>query len=240
MNEQERERLIKEFKTFFKDYLAENHKKNTLKLVDINEFQINPLLLYYLSSYLEGNTDPESLAKVLVYPRVLGTSITTTFGAGMQRFITRIMGAYGSTSSGIDIEFIDQLDGRKKYCQLKSGPNALNKDDITTINDHFKSIKNLARTNNLKVEYGDLVFSLIYGERKEVSTFIKALENKGVVVYVGQEFWHHFTGDEHFYRELIIAAGQVAKEVNMKEAVNEVIAKLSKVIDNHYSDLFGK
>jgi hypothetical protein len=239
MTDQERQGLIEEFKVFFRDVLANNHKKNTLKLIDINEFQINPLLLYYLSSYLEGNTDPESLAKVLVYPRVLGTSITTSFGTGMQWFITRIMGAYGSTTSGIDIEFIDQLDGRKKFCQLKSGPNALNKDDITTIDDHFKSVKNLARTNNLKVEYGDLVFCLIYGERKEVSSFIRALENKGVVVLVGKEFWHHFTGDEHFYRHLILAASEVAKEVNMKEAVNEVIVELSKTIDKHYQDLFG-
>ena len=239
MTEQERQGLIEQFKTFFRDTLAIRHKSNTLKLTDINEFQINPFLLYYLASFLEGNIDSESLAKVLVYPRVLGTSITTTFGSGMQKFISQIMGAYGSTASGIDIEFIDQVDKRKKYCQLKSGPNALNHDDITTIDNHFKSIKNLARTNNLKLEYGDLVFSLIYGERSEVSSFIRGLESKGVIVYVGKEFWHHFTGDEDFYRHLIVGASEVAKEVNMKEAVNEVITELSKTIDRHYKELFG-
>jgi hypothetical protein len=239
MTEQERLGLIEQFKIFFKDSLAINHKRNTLKLTDIKQFQINPFLLYYLASYLEGNTDPESLAKALVYPRVLGTSITTTFGTGMQRFITEIMGAYGSAASGIDIEFVDQVDQRKKYCQLKSGPNVINNDDITTIDNHFKSIRNLARTNNLKLEYGDLVFSLIYGERKEVSSFIRGLEAKGIVVLVGKEFWHHFTGDEKFYHHLILAASEVAKEINMKESVNEVISELSKKIDQHYKELFG-
>jgi hypothetical protein len=239
MTEQERIAIVEKFKIWFRDTLASSHKKNTEKLKDIRQFQINPFLLYYLASYLEGNTSSESLAKVLVYPRVLGTSITTSFGTGMQRFITQILGAYGSTTSGIDIEYIDQIDGRRKFCQLKSGPNAINKDDITTIDNHFKAVRNLARTNSLKLEYGDMVFSLLYGERSEVNAFIHTLEDKGVVVNVGKEFWHRFTGEPDFYRHLIVAAGEVAKEINMKEVINEVIAELSSTIDQHYKELFG-
>ena len=236
MNKKEKEGILIRFKEWFKDSLIESHRKNTEKLTDINKFNINPFLLYYLANYLEGNSTPTSLAKALVYPRVLGTSITTSFGTQMQTFITKVLGAYGSTTQGIDIEFIDQIDKRKKYCQLKSGPNAINQDDIKTIKDHFQGVKNLARTNNLHIDLGDLIFCLTYGEESEKNSFIKKLE-KDYTVYMGKEFWQRFTGDKYFYRDLILTAGEIAKEVNMKNIVDEVIEDLSKNIEKRFKTL---
>lgn len=236
MTKKQKEDLLRRFKTWFQDSLIESHKKNTEKLRDIKEFNINPLLLYYLANYLEGNSSPEALAKALVYPRVLGTSITTSFGTQMQTFITKVLGAYGSTSRGIDIEFVDQIDKRKKYCQLKSGPNALNKDDIKTIKDHFKAVKNLARTNNLSININDLIFCMIYGEDNEKNTFVKSLEDD-YTVYMGKEFWHRFTGEESFYSDLILAAGEIAKEVNMKHIVDGVIKDLSAQIEVRFKNI---
>ena len=146
---------------------------------------------------------------------------------------------FGSTTSGIDIEFIDQIDNRKKYCQLKSGPNSLNKDDVTTIINHFKSVKNLAKTNNIKIGYGDLIFALTYGEKEEINAFIKELRANDIEVFVGKEFWHRLTGDIDFYNDLIKASGEVAKEVNMKEVVDSVIKELANGIENRYKELFG-
>lgn len=231
MTKKEKEKLLLKFKDWFKDSLIVSHTKNTKKLNKIKNFQINPFLLYYLANYLEGNSNPTSLAKVLIYPRVLGTSITTSFGTHMQSFITKVLGAYGSTTKGIDIEFVDQVDKRKKYCQLKSGPNALNKDDVKTIKDHFQGVKNLARTNNLKIDLNDLIFCLTYGEVNEKNAFIKELE-KDYTIYMGEEFWYRFTGDLNFYKDLIHAAGEIAKEVNMKKVVEEVIDELSKEIED--------
>ncbi|MEI3611152.1 PmeII family type II restriction endonuclease [Pseudogracilibacillus sp. SO30301A] len=57
----------------------------------------------------------------------------------------------------MDIEFIDKLDGRKKYCQIKADPNTINHDDVTTIKNHFNGIRNLARTNNLQIGLNDLI-----------------------------------------------------------------------------------
>lgn len=239
MTKKEKNDILLKFTLWFKDSLIESHKKNTEKLRDINEFNINPFLLYYLANYLEGNSSPESLAKALLYPRALGTSITTSFGTQMQNFITVGLGAYGSTTKGIDIEFIDQIDKRKKYCQLKSGPNAINKDDIKTINDHFQAVKNLARTNNLKIDITDLVLCLTYGEESEKNSFIKALE-KNYTVYMGKEFWHRFTGDKNFYEDLILAANEVAKEVDMKQIVDEVVAELSEKIEKRFKDISTK
>jgi hypothetical protein len=90
MDQKEKNKILKSFKEWFKDSLIESHRKNTEKLKDINEFNINPFLLYYLANYLEGNSNPKSLAKALVYPRALGTSITTSFGTQMQTFITKV------------------------------------------------------------------------------------------------------------------------------------------------------
>jgi hypothetical protein len=239
MTTTEKEAILQKFKLWFKDSLIESHKKNTEKLKDINEFNINPFLLYYLSNFLEGNSDPASLAKALVYPRALGTSITTSFGTLMQgQFITKVLGAYGSSIAGIDIEFTDQLDGRKKYCQLKSGPNALNRDDVTTIKNHFKELQNRSRKNEGDVRIGDLIFCLIYGEKSEMNSFIKELNNDFNVL-IGKEFWHRFTGDEHFYRDLIISAGQIANEVDMKEVVADVIQDLSIKIEDKFKDILS-
>src|SRR5690606_17298596 len=99
----------------------------------------NPFLDKYKAQFLTGNDSPESVAKALIYPRVLGTSINTTFGSKMQKFCSEVLEGFASTTSGIDIEFIDLVDGHRKYCQVKAGPNTINKDDVDTINRHFQA-----------------------------------------------------------------------------------------------------
>ncbi len=233
MNPNEKKIVLEKFKIWFKDTLIVSHVANTKKLVDLKEFKINPFTHYYLSNFLDGNSDPKSLAKALVYPRVLGTSMTTIFGTLFQSFITKVLGGYGSTTKGIDIEFVDQIDGRKKYCQLKSGPSAINRDDVTTIKDHFKSIKNLARTNGLDIQINDTVFCLLYGEKDEKNAFILELE-KEYPVYIGKEFWYRFTGDENFYKDLIQVTNDLAKDVNMKSFLDDIVDKVSfKLIEKY-------
>lgn len=226
MDRIEKEELLNKAEAFFQE-IIDNHYKNIVKLKSLKEFDINPFLWQYLSNCLEGDSDPKSLAKTLIYPRVLGTSITTSFGQKMQQFITTL-GAYGSTTQGIDIEFTGN-DGKKKYCQLKSGPKALNRDDVKTIGDHFKGVRNLAITNNLDVGLNDLLFCLLYGEPERKNSFIKELE-KDYRVLVGNEFWTEFTGDPQFYDDLINKVSYVAQKVNMKSTIDEVVNQLAKEI----------
>lgn len=93
----------------------------------------------YLANFFTGSMDNESLARVLVYPRVLGTSINTTFGTQMQYFVNEVLGSQGSLSSGIDIEFVDRIDGMKKYCQIKAGPETIVFD--TNLLENFSRLK---------------------------------------------------------------------------------------------------
>ncbi len=138
MDKKEKQHLLNKAREWFRTGIIQNHIKNAGKLKDDKKFDINPFLAVYLSNFLTGNSAPESIAKALLYPRVLATSITTSFGTNIQKFAQEVLSSFGSTTSGIDIEFTDQIDGHKKYCQLKSGPNTIYKDDVETIAGHFK------------------------------------------------------------------------------------------------------
>lgn len=231
MDRKQKEEILLKFAAFFREKIAINHLANLHKLSNISAFDVNPFLLEYLSLFLTGKKDNISLARALIYPRILGTSITTSFGQNLQNVAPEIFkSVLGSTTSGIDVEFIDQIDGRKKYCQIKSGPNTINKDDVETIVNHFQSVKNLARTNNVPIQIGDMVVGVLYGEKENLNSFYSRIE-KDHPVFVGKEFWFRLTGDETFYISLIEAFANAAKETNAKDALEEVVIKLSKNIE---------
>lgn len=222
--------ILEKWKTFFRDEIADSHRQNTLKLQHLNEFNLNPFLDNYKANFLLGDNSPKSLATVLIYARALSTSINTTFGNKLQKFCSEILSGYASTTSGIDIEFIDFVDGRRKYCQVKAGPNTINKDDVKTITDHFSGVKNLARTNNLNVGLNDLVVGVFYGTPEKLNTHYKNIQ-KDYPIYIGQNFWYRLTGDENFYHELTSAIDEVAQEYDGRELLNEVITKLAAEIE---------
>ncbi|HAT1848274.1 TPA: PmeII family type II restriction endonuclease [Legionella pneumophila] len=229
LNKVQKEAILKAAKEWFSTIITKNHIENTIKLSKPSAFKINPFLIKYLARYLTGKTDAVSIARALIYPRVLQTSITTSFGTNAQKFISTVLGSFGSAVSGIDIEFVDQLDGRKKYCQVKLGPETINKDDVETIKNHFNSVKNLARTNNLNIQLNDLIVGVMYGEPHELSANYKKIINAHhFPVYVGQEFWYRLTGFEHFYIELSNAISEVALLNDCSSILEETVLKLSQ------------
>lgn len=84
------------------------------------------------------------------------------------------------------------------------------------------------------------MFALSYGEQSEKNSFIRKLEQQDVLVLIGKEFGIRFTGDESFYYDLIKAAGEIAREVDMKEIVDQVIDELSENIEERFEDLYEK
>lgn len=229
-----KQEILDAIKKWFRDVVAVNHIKNTNKLTQPNEFDINPFTVAYLAKFLSGNTSARSIAKALLYPRVLGTSITTSLGTNLQKFIPYLKDALGneaagSITPGMDIEFIDQIDNKKKYCQLKAGPITINKDDVTTIHNHFKNARNLARTNGASLSSDDLVIGILYGDRSKLSANYKTLEKEhGYHVFIGQEFWYRLTGEEHFYFELGRAIASVSEEFDGTELLERIIKELSE------------
>lgn len=233
MDKIKKEEILNRAKAFFLEVIMPNHINNLKKLNKLSEFSYNPFLIKYLATFLSGNDRADNIAKVLIYPRILGTSINTSFGQNIQKFCGEVLEGFGSTTSGIDIEFIDQVDKKKKYCQIKAGPQTINKDDIETISRHFTGIKNLARTNNLNIGFNDLVVGLLYGNENEISGNYKQLK-KEYTLYIGKDFWHRLTGDENFYQELIDLYGDLAKEAHGIELLEEVIGQLALEIEIKY------
>lgn len=232
MDDQHKKEVLLKAQDWFRDTISKNHIKNTKKLSNPDAFHINPFLTVYLANFLTGDASPESIAKALIYPRVLGTSITTSFGQNMQSFASKVLSSFGSTTRGIDIEFDDAVDGLKKYCQLKAGPNTINKDDVETISNHFKSIKNLARTNNLNLGYNNLIVGVLYGHENDLSSHYKSITQKyDYPVLIGQDFWTRLTGDPSFYHDLIKSIGIIAKEANFTHELEEVIAHLAGTLE---------
>ena len=89
MNENLKLEIIESGKDYFRTKIIPNHLNNLNKL-KLDSFKINPFTINYLAAFLCGNTNPISLAKALVYPRVLGTSINTSFGQNIQKFISEV------------------------------------------------------------------------------------------------------------------------------------------------------
>ena len=230
MNEQEKIELLETAKKLFREDYAKNHLNNTKKLNKLKAFKINPFLHKYLTIFAFGEYTYENRAKALIYPRAFGTSLTTGFGTFIQKkVINELKQSYGSTNSGMDIEFIDAIDGRKKYCQLKAGPETVNKGDIKPIKDSFRGMINLARTNGIAISPMDCIVGVCYGNRSELNEHYKKID-EDYPVFVGDEFWTHLTGDEHFYEDLINAFAEIAIEFSASEVVEETVQRLAENI----------
>ena len=230
MTEKEKEDILIKAKTFFRNRIASNHQQNTRKLKSLKNFNINPFTAKYLAQFTFGNSNPESIAKVLLYPRILGTSISTTFGTQLQYFCNEVLSSYASTTSGIDIEFIDTIDGRKKFCQVKAGPTTINHDDVTTIKNHFRDIRNLARTNHLDLRITDCIVGVFMelkkifvnhiNESMKTILFMLVLNSGNALQVIANYF------------DLINAFADVANEIDSSDLINNTIQQLSKEIAN--------
>lgn len=234
MNESERQAILSNARAFFRTRIAEKHKANTEKLSSLSQFNINPFTHKYLAQFAFGDSSPESMAKALVYPRVLGTSIATTFGTQLQYFCNEVLSSYASTTAGIDIEFIDALDGRHKYCQVKAGPTTINHDDVDTIKRHFTAIRNLARTNHLSLNTTDCIVGVFYGSQSVLSQSYRCIDEE-YPVYAGEEFWQRLTGDSRFYYDLINAFVEVADEMDSSAMLEQIIHQLAREIETNNS-----
>lgn len=228
MDEQQKQAIVDRGKEYFRSTIIPNHLKNLEKL-QLSSFNVNPFLINYLAAFLCGNTEPESLAKALVYPRILGTSLNTSFGQNIQVFISQLQEVVGGASGvdGIDIEFVDATDGRHKYCQCKAGPQTINKDDIATILGHFKHLMNKSRIDRLGLQIDDLVVGVLYGEADSLSANYKAIDAYHPVL-CGPVFWEHLTGDRLFYNRLAKAFGEVVEEDGIDGSAL-ILAKVKKI-----------
>lgn len=231
MNEKD---LIVKIVNYFETYIFKNHIEASLKNnARLKSYNINPIVVKYLSKILEGDYTAEGVAKALYYPRVLGTSINTSFGTRIQNMFVEIGLAEGSLIKGMDVEFIDQVDKRKKWCQLKSGPNTLNSEDVKPLIQKFSKTINLARTNKAfkNITNNDFVVGVIYGKPEDLSMHYKAIDKLHPVL-VGKDLWYRITGFPNFYEGLVEGLHESILAIDTKDLLNKGCAELAKEIKN--------
>ena len=228
------EELLEEIVKYFEIYIFENHINASLKIHSkLKSYNINPIVVKYLSKILEGNYSPEGVAKALFYPRVLGTSINTSFGTRIQNMFVELQIADGSLIPGMDIEFFDQIENRKKWCQLKSGPNTINSEDVKPLMRKFTNTIQLARTNKAlkNVNNTDFIVGVLYGDSSELSMHYKEIDKFHPVV-VGRDFWHRVTGFPNFYDGLVSALHETINNLETKELITKGCDALTEEIRN--------
>ncbi len=234
MNE---DQLLTIVNDYFKKNIFENHINSAKsKHIKLSSYKINPIVVKYLSKLLEDQFNPIGIAKALYYPRVLGTSINTSFGTRIQNMFVDLGLAEGSLIKGMDIEFIDHLDGRQKYCQLKSGPNTINSEDVNPLLTKFNKVANLARTNNTKLSNSDLTLGVLYGEEHQLSKHYQKIDRTYPVI-IGKELWHRITGFENFYPKLVKGLDSIILNLDTENILKEGYLALAKDVED--SDLFN-
>jgi hypothetical protein len=100
--ESQNELINKVCDEIMKKIIIHNRKKATNKFVKIEEYQINYFLINYLCKFFGEDVNPETLSKALYYPKVLGTSLTTSFGTNTQKLFVTLNLAKSSLIQGID------------------------------------------------------------------------------------------------------------------------------------------
>lgn len=205
-----------------------NKQVERIKSLKRKDFNINPFTISMLSQIGFGDSDSYSKARSLVYPRVFGTSLATSFGTRMQHFCVDAGFAIASGVKGMDIEFDDKETGRHMYCQLKAGPTTINKDDVDPICDSFTSARRLLKTNGYRdLQEENFILGILYGKHKDISHNYKTIESKGWNIWVGKKFWTHLTGDENYYYKLIDVAQEVAQSHNAHKHVEDLIERIA-------------
>ena len=234
MDEKELLRIVNKY---FEEKIFDNHKINSLKKNSkLKSYKINPILVKYLSKVLEDDFTPLGIAKALYYPRVLGTSINTSFGTRIQIMFVELELAKGSLIPGMDIEFIDKIDNRNKWCQLKSGPNTLNSDDVSPLLKKFSTVANIARTNQISLNNSDLILGVLYGTESQLSQHYKRIDEIHPVI-IGVDFWHRITGFPDFYSKLVINLDKMILSLNTEQFFKQGYTELAEEITD--SELFN-
>lgn len=232
-------KLEQQIKDFLKNEFVDPIRKKLGKGLKLKEFNINPFISVSLSNGMYGVLSSENIAKSLLYPRVFGTSINTTFGDKMQKLCTNYLGAEASGVAGMDIEFIDKIDNKKVIAQLKAGPNTINSGDVELIIKYMRSANRLLTQNRVQ-EIPTFAVCVAYGSLSNISSHYKniAKENVGaqpnIPIYIGKDFWHRLTGNENFYNELLVLFIDAFKEEDCSEVFRNNLISLGNEIESKY------
>lgn len=121
---------------------------------------------------------------------------------------SRLVSLVGNASkfAGMDFEFIDALDGRRKYCQCLMEPSRIGMKETAAILRNFANMMRGVCLCDLPFSPDDLVVGVMFGSADELSGSYTIVQSH-YHVYCGADFWEHITGERDFYSCMVNACG---------------------------------
>lgn len=229
-----------EIKKYLKIEFAEAIQEKLTEGYKLEKFIINPLVLTAIAGGVFGKTSSVNMAKALLYPRVLGTSVSTSFGDKMQKLCVSYLGANASSTPGMDLEFIDKISGKKLIMQLKAGPNTINSGDVEPIVSEMNSAYRLLQANKAGKNMPLFAVGIVYGSLPEISGHYKKIANSTVgaqaeiPIYIGKDFWHRLSGEKSFYNDLINLFIEIFEQEDYSKLLGTNLKLLSNEIETRY------
>jgi hypothetical protein len=221
---------IKKILGSFLDKRAKNLEK-----LSLDDLKFNVVALRTTATMLDFGSPEDLLRYRLAQHLERGTM--TAMGSALQAIAKEISGS-GSGVAGADIELTDS-NGRRHFIQVKSGPDTANKD----IAQNIGTLLNSARARD---PAAICVLGVCYGRPDQISQIAKKeLQNRGVVLKVGKEFWEFISGDSKCLADVMeiaadAAEGSAGGDLTFAERVEQKLDDLVSDFENRYGKKLDK
>jgi Type II restriction endonuclease EcoO109I len=217
----------KKIKGIFTRFL--NNRAKNLEKLGLDDLKFNVVALRTMATMLDFGSAEDLLRYRLAQHLERGTM--TAMGSALQAIAKEISGS-GSGVAGADIEVTDSK-GRRHFVQIKSGPDTANKD----IAQNIGTLLNSARARDPSAI---CVLGVCYGRPDQISPIAKKeLQNRGVGLKVGQEFWEFISGDPDCLENVMEIAAEAAEgsaggDLTFAERVEKKLADLVSDFESRY------
>ena len=221
---EQRERARQQFDRFLK------RRVENLERLTLEHLKFNVLLTRVTAAMLELETAEAILRSRLAQHLERGS--VTAFGTTLQSIAKDIAGE-ATGVAGADIMLI--RDGRRYYVQVKSGPDTANQD----IAQNISTLLNAARARDPEAV---CLLGVCYARPDQISPIVRGqLEQRGVGLKVGREFWEFLSGDRGCLDELLGLASAAADEAapggqSFAERVESKLEELTESFGERYGN----
>ena len=200
------------------------HVKN-LKSLSPNDLVLNHFSASYAAGTIGGvPLTANSLARALVIPRALGSSLSTIVSRQLRFFCGELPGVEVVGKHANQVNYTDRVDDTNRIGIFAGGPSNLNSPGRKTLE---------GKLTRLHAQIGRSapapVVCVTHGEISNLNSSFKKLDPK-YAVFVGGDFWHRVTGDPNFYRELSFRLSWSAAAAGSKVALSDAIKRVEREI----------
>lgn len=181
----------------------------TLRSTSLDNLDINPFLMKVLNL-----KKPEEILEFNLYQAVT-RSIVTSWGIAVESLLFRcgadkfVVGSTDTRAGGRpDLE--KNVNGKKSYIQVKSGPNTMNVQMVNSLNDVIEDYKR-------RDPDAAFFLGMTYGTKDRISAQIRGyLSNFEESVLVGRGLWDFISEERDFHRQLFEVLDQSSRKITLK------------------------